>query len=244
MAAQHRRGERLRLNPVLPLVLHTGTEPWTAARSLRDLMTGPPELQAYVPDWQPLFFDLAERTPDDLLQTVAHWLPALAVVRAEEAPRERFQAVLTEVLRRLAALHDAEPLRWGELLRFVLSWGIRRRPHDEQQTVYEAVRASHEQAELRQEMEQMTQTIKRTWEQEVWARALQTGKEEGLAEGQAKGRAEEARALLLRQGRKRFGEPDAATVAALEAIADLPRLERMWDAFLEVPGWTELLATP
>lgn len=56
-------------------------------------------------------------------------------------------------------------------------------------------------------------------------------------------RAQEARRLLLRQGRKRFGEPDAATVAALEAITDLDRLERMSDAVLDAPGWTELLAT-
>ena len=168
-ADDHQRGDPLRLCPVLPILLHTGNEPWTAARGLRELMTGPAELHAHVPDWRPLFFDLAERTPESLLASMGAWLPALAVVRAEEDERERFQAVLTEVLRKLTTIHDAEPLRWHELLDFVLSWGLRRRPRAERQTVYDAVLASQQQAELRQEMEQMAHTLGQTWEQEMLA---------------------------------------------------------------------------
>jgi len=245
---RHPRGEALRLGPVLPLVLHTGSEPWAAPRGLRELMTGPAELHAHVPDWRPLFFDLAEWTPEALVQAAGHWLPALAVVRAERAERERFQALLTEVLRRLAALHEPERRRWHELLHFVLSWGLRRRPRDERPAVYAAVLASHDRAELRQEMEQMAHTLGQTWEQELLAQGRAVGKEEGLSEGLARGKvegkAEEARALLLRLGRKRLGVPDAATVAALEAITDLARLERLSEAILDVPGWAELLATP
>ncbi len=239
----HKRGEPLRLNPVLPIVLHTGSEPWAAPRALRELMAGPTELHAHLPDWRPLFFDLAERTPESLLQAVGHWLPALAVVRAEGAEREEFQAVLAEVLRRLAPLHESEGLRWHELLHFVLSWGLRRRPHQERQSVYDAVIASHERAELQKEMESMAHTVEQTWEQELLTRGRAIGMEEGKAEGKAEGKVEGARAVLLRQGRKRFGEPDAATVAAVEAISDLARLERMSEAIFDVPGWKELLAT-
>lgn len=66
----------------------------------------------------------------------------------------------------------------------------------------------------------------------------------GHESGKGRGKAEATRELLLRQGRKRFGEPDAATAAALEAIVDLSRLERMCEAILDVGGWDELLATP
>jgi hypothetical protein len=38
--------------------------------------------------------------------------------------------VRTEVLRRLTDLHDADRMRSSELLRFVLSWGLGRRPGD------------------------------------------------------------------------------------------------------------------
>jgi hypothetical protein len=51
------------------------------------------------------------------------------------------------------------------------------------------------------------------------------------------------RRLLLRQGTKKFGEPDAAALAALEAIQDADRLEalglRIIDA--DVHGWEDLL---
>src|SRR5262249_49486907 len=48
-----------------------------------------------------------------------------------------------------------------------------------------------------------------------------------LARGETRGRLAEARQMLLRQGRVKFGEPDATTVAALDAIVDLSRLEAM-----------------
>src|SRR5262249_20873521 len=48
-----------------------------------------------------------------------------------------------------------------------------------------------------------------------------------LAEGRAEGRAEEARRILLRQGRRPFGPPPPEVVAAIEAIADPERIERL-----------------
>jgi hypothetical protein len=63
----------------------------------------------------------------------------------------------------------------------------------------------------------------------------------------AKGRAEGAAALkkaLLNMGGKRFGSPDARTRAAIEAIADIDRLEQLTERVLDVSSWDELLATP
>jgi predicted transposase YdaD len=68
--------------------------------------------------------------------------------------------------------------------------------------------------------------------------------EEGRAEGRAEGEVRAARRILLRQGQKRFGAPDPAVVAALEAIADVDRLERMSERLLDVRTWSGLLATP
>ena len=50
--------------------------------------------------------------------------------------------------------------------------------------------------------------------------------------------------FLLRLGRKTLGPPDAATEAALAAIQDADRLERMADAVLTAKTWEELLAAP
>ena len=72
----------------------------------------------------------------------------------------------------------------------------------------------------------------------------QEGLQQGLATGRQEGRVEECHRLLLRQGTRRFGTPDAATEAAVRAVRDLDRLERLADAVLGADSWPSLLATP
>ncbi len=74
------------------------------------------------------------------------------------------------------------------------------------------------------------------------AKGRAEGRVEGRAEGEVIGRAEEARNWLLLLGRKRFGEPDAATLNALDTITELARLEQLGGRLLEVETWSELLA--
>jgi predicted transposase YdaD len=56
------------------------------------------------------------------------------------------------------------------------------------------------------------------------------------------GRIEEAQTILLRQGRKRFGPPDAHVQATLESINNRERLEALSERLLDVSTWDELLA--
>ncbi len=66
-----------------------------------------------------------------------------------------------------------------------------------------------------------------------------------LAQGEARGQIAEARKILLRLGAKRFGAPASTeTEAAIRAISDSDRLERMTDRILDANSWDELLATP
>jgi len=55
---------------------------------------------------------------------------------------------------------------------------------------------------------------------------------------------EEAQRLVLRLGRKRLGQPDAAAEANLRAIRDLGRLERLVGAVLTTESWQGFLETP
>ncbi|MCZ2341531.1 MAG: DUF4351 domain-containing protein [Bacteroidales bacterium] len=66
-----------------------------------------------------------------------------------------------------------------------------------------------------------------------------TAYDEDVEKGERHGRAQ----TLLRQGRRRFGEPDAAAEAELRSIRDLERLDRLADAILTANSWAELLAT-
>jgi hypothetical protein len=76
-------------------------------------------------------------------------------------------------------------------------------------------------------------------ESTTYQKILSDGRQEGLQEGRLAGE----RRFLLRQGTKKFGEPGAATVAAIEAIRDADRLEalglRIIDA--DVRTWDDLL---
>jgi len=82
------------------------------------------------------------------------------------------------------------------------------------------------------------------WRSSTYQKILEEGRAEVRAEGRAEGRVEEARRFLRRQGTRRFGKPDAHIEAALDAIADLERLEQLSDRVLEVTSWEELLAQP
>jgi predicted transposase YdaD len=55
------------------------------------------------------------------------------------------------------------------------------------------------------------------------------------------GRMDSLQNTLLRQGRKRFGEPDDAVQQAVRAITDLEQLARLTEDLLDVATWQELL---
>jgi predicted transposase YdaD len=78
----------------------------------------------------------------------------------------------------------------------------------------------------------------------VWSMEESVTYQAMMAKGEAKGRAEEARHLILLIGGNRFGAPDGETTKSLERITDLQRLEELSVRLLEVNSWQELLARP
>jgi len=64
------------------------------------------------------------------------------------------------------------------------------------------------------------------------------GREEGVREGEIK----QARKILIRQGRIRFGRLAKPTRARLDAIDDLERLERLSERIFTATSWDDLLA--
>jgi predicted transposase YdaD len=67
-----------------------------------------------------------------------------------------------------------------------------------------------------------------------------------LREGRKEGRIAGEQELLVRMGTKRFGKPDAATSAAIEAIRDVERLEALGERIIDpdVRDWNTLLGAP
>lgn len=66
------------------------------------------------------------------------------------------------------------------------------------------------------------------------------GKLEGKAEGIAEGKLQEGRELILRLGKKRFGEPGAEIVDAVNRLTDPLEIEPLLDRLLEASGWRDL----
>jgi hypothetical protein len=66
----------------------------------------------------------------------------------------------------------------------------------------------------------------------------------GAVIGEAQGRRDEALRVIRMMGGEKFGPADAASMAALAAIEDTDRLERICKAVLRAPTWPDLLATP
>jgi hypothetical protein len=73
-----------------------------------------------------------------------------------------------------------------------------------------------------------------------------TTSEATLEEGRNEGRVGQAQRILLRQGGIRFGPPDDATRAAVEAIQDIDRLEILGERILDpdLRDWNDSLRTP
>jgi predicted transposase YdaD len=65
--------------------------------------------------------------------------------------------------------------------------------------------------------------------------------EEGRAEGFVEGLVEGEQWIIARQATLRFGPPDEATRARLEAIHDPDRLEALAERILTATGWDDLL---
>lgn len=85
--------------------------------------------------------------------------------------------------------------------------------------------------------------IEESWVyQDIFARGEAQGEAKGEAQGEAKGRVEEARDILLRQGRKKLGEPSAETLSRIAGMNDLDGLNLLLDRILDATSWAELLA--
>ena len=196
----HERGTRLQLTPIIPIVFHTSAEPWNENRWLPHLFETPASLQKYVPKWEMHYLDLVSLDPEELVEREEPWWQALAVLRAERTELPTFLSVLRRALSRLESLGQKARVRWDQLLKLTLHWALFRRPRREHPEVIDTVRASHQQVQLREEAEKMSQQTWKNYEQELIEQhqqiGLEKGLEKGLEEGELKARREDLKEIL------------------------------------------------
>src|SRR5579884_381384 len=202
----------LRLSPVLPLVLYTGTGPWQNNRTLHDMLDEPAEFHGFVPQWSPLFWELGGHDADELLASGEAWQEVLAVIRAQGADPPTFERIYVEALRRLAPVAAHDRVRWYDLVRAIVSWALWRRPGPERQTLLAAAQATQTDVDRQKEIGLMGQTIAES----IW--------EEGRLKGRAEGQLETLRGTLRQLLADRFSAVPEALVGRIESCSDVDRL--------------------
>ncbi len=222
----------LRLYPVLPIVLYTGSVPWGSNRTLAEMLSEPAAFHAFAPSWQPLFWNLSERTPQALLDSGAQWLQLLAVMRAigEEAPD--FHSVCAEAWRRMRPESEQDLERWEELYRAVMSWAQARRPAVERDALTAIAVASQTNPVLQKRVEAMAQTIAESLIEE----GVVKGRVEGRVEGQLIAHREMLRQLLS----LRFAPLSEALSQRIEGVSDLALLKAAISQVLQLKSLDEL----
>jgi Putative transposase, YhgA-like len=218
----------LRLQPVLPIVLYTGRTPWGSNRTLVDLLGEPTAFHAFAPSWRPIFWNLADQTPEALLNSGMEWLQTLAVIRAESAEAVEFRAVYEEAVGRLGDLRGRDKVRWYDLMRIVLTWAAWRRPRAEQPALWAAVEASQADPEYRQEVRIMTQTAVEAWI------------EEGMAKGLAQGELLTSRKLLRELLEKQFGPLPTVLLEQIAGMNDAEKLQMAFRQALDLENLADL----
>ncbi len=225
-----------RLPAILPLVLYHGERPWTAPLDLRDLLDLPDALAQALDPHLPrlrLLLDDLNRTTDDEIETstrVALTTAGLLMLRNRHRLEEpaaldrliehlvavaRIPGAVDAVVQSLYYIYRVSELQTGTV--------EQRIAHRVPPAVKEAVMTTAERLEARGE-----------------ARGFAKGIEQGIEQGIERGRRQGQLAMLLRLLTDRFGEPDAATRARLDA-ADSDTLDRWTGRLFTARTLDELL---
>ena len=224
------------LPPVLPIVVHVGTEPWTAPTRLEDLLAD--EAKAFLP------FALGHQSVLVSESEEAEKLEHVTTAR-EAALKLRYAADGAEFQEAVAALRSLLPpdsvAREG-----LLAW-VRSSMLDEG--------AKEEVVAQLEHLDDLAGPVVKTWwakerreilrkgQEEGRQEGRQEGRREGRQEGREHGRREGSRALLERLVANKFGADAAVQLAGLIGGLDgRDELDAAADAVIECDTVAELLA--
>ena len=213
-----------RLHPILPIVLYTGATPWGSNRALADLLGQPAAFHAFAPSWQPVFWNLSERTPQALLDSGAPWLQMLAMVRAIGADHAAFQGLLVEARERIEITAEEDQERRYELIHAMFTYAYWKRPAAEREAIKAIAVGNPKNPVDQRRMETMVQTIAEAY----------------IEEGVAKGQLIASRETLRRQLTLRFGNVSNAVLEQIDSTTDLARLQNALDQVLQLKSLEEL----
>lgn len=221
---QHGNLDNFRLQPVLPIVLYTGTRTWEKLGSLWELVDQGAELADRIPQLAPLFLNVGRTSQEALAQGGAFGL-LLRLVQQRRTRLPVFEQTLREVVTVLEGLAENERERWLELVSYIEALIHNDREVKEREALMEKVADSVQNDAHRKEVFDMGKTI---------AEHLKdVGRQEGAVQNQ--------RRNLVQVLRRKFGKIPAGTVRQIEAAAELELLNGWFEQALDAEKLDDVL---
>jgi Putative transposase, YhgA-like len=218
----------VRLQPILPVVLYTGTRTWPGLGGLADVVELGERFEALTPFPRPLFVNLPELAPAQLESAGGYFGWVLELLQQRHARTEEFRRLLQRVVEHLETMPEPERLRWLELLSYIQAMVYHVRVEPERPGLRDLIVASVRTDPKRQEVTTLTRTI---------AEALRD-------EGRQEGAISALQRALLRQLRSRFGKVPKATERLITTTRDIAQLEAWSDRFATATSLEDVGITP
>jgi hypothetical protein len=202
---QHASLHDFLFQPVLPVVLYTGTRSWKSIGRLADLIAGGPDFAALAPVLEPVFLPVRDTPDSQLVSTGGSFGQVLRLVQQRLARGPAFRPLLGQVVQALERMPQGERLRWLDLLSDIHALVHHVREPGEREDLQTHIAKSVKTDPHRQEVNAMRKTIAEVLKEE--------------------GRLKSRRETLVEAIRIRFGKPPADVQGAIEACADIAQLD-------------------
>jgi hypothetical protein len=213
---EHGSLDAFRFQPVLPVVLYSGTRAWDRLAGFAELLEADEDLAGLTPEFLPLFLNVSQASAATLETQGGAFGLLLRLVQQRRLRRSVFEATLRQVVRALEEqLAEGDRARWLELLSYLAALIYHEREEPEREPMRRLVEDAVQEDRHRREVFDMGKTI---------AEAL---KEEGAAREAVRGRQQ----TLLRQLRLRFKRVPEGTVKRVENTTEVAQLDAWLDAF-------------
>jgi hypothetical protein len=214
------------LRPVLPLVAYTGTTPWGSNRTLTDLLGEPQAFHAFAPSWQPLFWDLAAKSPEELLTSDNNWVQMMAVLRAEDTDAATFKDIFTQAVNQVKKIKGVEEVRWYDLMRILLTWVYWRRPEAERPALLAEAENAQASVKRRTEVHHMANKLGPSFVDLAVEKGQKMGEKIGKEIGEKIGELKNSRDILKTLLSDRFGRVPKKLQKEIDALEDVSRLHK------------------
>ncbi len=225
---RHGSAAGFRLEPVLPVVLYTGTTAWESLGRLIDLMDLGELFADVTPAFRPLFVALPALSGAELESAGGElgWILELMKQRRERP--EDFRTLVTRVVAHLEGLSAAEWGRWRDLLSYLLALVYHDRAASEHEGLRELIAASVRSDDRQREVQVMGKTM------------AEVVREEGRKEEAVRSRQD----ILLRLLRGRFRKVPKEVERVIRATGDVARLDGWLDVILTVDSLSDMAIVP